>query len=160
MSKPNDPIRDHLARLLEWEEAHVGFDQAVAGVPAHARGECPRGFEHSPWQLLEHLRIAQDDLLDFCLNAKYEHNRAWPDDYWPKEKAPEDDAAWSFSIAECTRSRRQLQQLTREVDDLTAKVPTGNPNQTYLRAILIAADHVAYHLGQLVAVRRALGVWS
>jgi hypothetical protein len=110
--------------------------------------------------LLEHIRIAQDDLLDFCLNVKYVHDRAWPDDYWPRTKAPADEAAWSGSIVACTRSRERLQQLVRDVDDLTTPVPTGKPNQTYLRAILIAADHVAYHVGQLVAVRRALGVWG
>ena len=160
MSEPNDAVRDHLVRLLNWEEAHVGFDQAVAGVPAHARGGCPPGFEHSPWQLLEHIRIAQDDLVDFCLNPKYVHDLTWPDDYWPETKAPADDAAWSESIASCTRSRERLQQVVRDIDDLTTSVPTGNPKQTYLRAILIAADHVAYHVGQLVAVRRALGVWG
>lgn len=160
MSEPNDAVRDHLVRLLSWEEAHVGFDKAVAGVPTGARGGCPPGFEHSPWQLLEHIRIAQDDLVDFCSNPKYVHNLTWPDDYWPRTKAPADEAAWSGSIAACTRSRERLQQVVLEVDDLTKSVPTGNAKQTYLRAILIAADHVAYHVGQLVAVRRALGVWG
>ena len=125
-----------------------------------ARGACPPGFEHSPWQLLEHLRIAQEDILDFCLNEKYVHDLTWPDDYWPKAKAPADDAAWSRSTTACTRSRERLQQLVREVEDLTASVPTGKPGQTYLRAILLAADHVSYHVGQLVAVRKALGVWG
>ena len=159
MTEPNDAVRDHLVRLLSWEEAHVGFDKAVAGLSSDDRGGCPPGFEHSPWQLLEHLRIAQDDLLEFCLNPKYTHDHTWPDDYWPKTKAPLDEAAWSASIAACTRSRERLQQMVREVRDLTTSVPTGNANQTYLRAILIAADHVAYHVGQLVAVRRALGAW-
>ncbi len=160
MREPNDAVREHLVRVLDWKEAHVGFDKAVAGIEAHARGACPTGFEYSPWQLLEHLRIAQEDILDFCLNEKYVHDLTWPDDYWPKAKAPADDAAWSGSISACTRSRERLQQLVREVDDLTASVPTGKPNQTYLRAILLAADHVSYHVGQLVAVRKALGVWA
>jgi hypothetical protein len=160
MSEPNDAVRDHLVRLLSWEEAHVGFDKAVAGVPAGMRGACPPGFEHSLWQLLEHIRIAQDDLVDFCVNPKYVHDRTWPDDYWPKSSAPSDDAAWSESIAACLRSRARLERIAREVEDLTASVPTGNAKQTYLRAILIAADHAAYHVGQVVAVRRVLGVWS
>jgi hypothetical protein len=160
MGEPNDAVREHLVRVLDWEDAHVGFDKAVAGLPAHARGERPPGFEHSAWQLLEHIRIAQDDILDFCVNATYVHALAWPDDYWPKTPAPPDEAAWSASIAAYTRSRERLQQLAREVDDLTASVPTGKPAQTYLRAILLAADHVAYHVGQIVAVRRALGVWG
>jgi uncharacterized damage-inducible protein DinB len=160
MRQPNDAVRDHLARLLDWEDAHVGFDKAVSGIPPEARGSRPPGFEHSPWQLLEHLRIAQDDILDFCLNARYEHNLAWPDDYWPTSPAPPDDRAWQHSVQACTASRERLQQLAREVEDLTACVPTGTAGQSYLRAILMAADHVSYHVGQIVAVRRALGVWT
>jgi hypothetical protein len=160
MREPNDAVRDHLVRLLAWEEAHVGFDKVVAGLPADHRGACPPGFERSPWQLLEHLRIAQDDLLDFCLNAKYAHTRHWPDDYWPRDRAPASEAAWNDSIAACLLSREGLQKVAREVEDLTKNVPTGNEKQTYLRAILIAADHMAYHVGQIVAVRRALGAWG
>lgn len=160
MRQPNDAVRDHLARVLDWEDAHVGFDTAVTGVPPEARGTRPPGFEHSAWQLLEHIRIAQDDILDFCMNAKYAHTLKWPDDYWPPTPGPADAAAWESSMAACTRSRDRLQQLAREVDDLTASVPTGKANQTYLRAILLAADHVAYHVGQIVSVRKALGVWG
>jgi uncharacterized damage-inducible protein DinB len=160
MRQPNDAVREHLVRVLDWEDAHVGFDKAVAGLPPEARGKRAAGLEHSVWQLLEHIRLAQDDILDFCLNAKYEHTMKWPDDYWPKDPAPPSDAAWNDSIAAYTRTTRRLQQLAREVEDLTASVPTGKPNQTYLRAILLAADHVAYHVGQVVAVRKALGVWS
>ena len=160
MRQPNDAIREHLVRVLDWEDAHVGFDKAVANVPPEARGARPLGFEHSVWQLLEHLRLAQEDILDFCVNAKYVHNLEWPDDYWPKAAAPPSDAAWDASIAEFIRSRERFQQLAREVGDLTASVPTGNAQQTYLRAILLAADHVAYHVGQIVAVRRALGRWN
>jgi len=152
-------FRNHLVRLLDWEEAHVGFDKAVDGIPADKRGARAAGFEHSPWQLLEHLRLGQEDILDFCVNARYEHTLKWPDDYWPTQ-APTSDAAWNESIAAFTRSREALQALARDVDDLTAKVPTGTEKQTYLRAILLAADHVAYHVGQLVAVRRALGIWK
>ncbi len=160
MPRPNDVIRQHLVQVLNWEDAHVGFDKAVDGIPAHARGVHPPGFEHSPWQLLEHIRIAQDDILDFCVNAKYVHDRTWPGDYWPKRPAPADEAAWLDSIAACTASRERLQQLAREVTDLTATVPTGEASQTYLRALLLAADHVSYHVGQMVAVRKALGVWN
>ena len=153
-------LRDHLVRLLDWEEAHVGFDKAVKGIPADKRGACPAGFEHSPWQLLEHIRIAQDDILDFCVNAKYEHRMTWPDDYWPKEPGPTSAGAWADSVAAYVRGREELKRLARDVEDLTAKVPTGNATQTYLRAILLAADHAAYHVGQLVDVRRALGIWE
>jgi uncharacterized damage-inducible protein DinB len=160
MRESTDALRDHLARVLDWEEAHVGFEKAVDGIPADKRGARPAGFEHSPWQLLEHIRIAQEDILDFCVNANYEHNMKWPDDYWPKEPGPPNARAWTNSIASYTRSRDGLKQLTREVEDLTARVPAGKGDQTYLRAILLAVDHTAYHVGQLVAIRRALGVWK
>jgi uncharacterized damage-inducible protein DinB len=160
MKKFPDVVRDHLARVLDWEDAHVGFDKAVAGIPAGKRGARAAGFEHSPWELLEHIRIAQEDILDFCVNAKYEHTMTWPDDYWPKQPAPPDEKTWEESIATCVRSRERLKRLAREVEDLTALVPTGQDTQTYLRAILLAADHAAYHVGQLVAVRRALGIWK
>lgn len=159
MRNPSDAVREHCVRLLDWEDAHVGFDKALTGLPADARGVRPPGFEHSVWQPLEHIRLAQDDILDFCLNASYVHARTWPDDYWPKAPAPP-AAAWAGSIAACTRSREQLQQLARDVDDLAAHVPTGKANQTYLRALLLAADHVAYRVGQIVSVRKALGVWG
>jgi len=155
----SDPIREHLARVLDWEEAHVGFDKAVDGIPPAKRGAHAPGFEHSPWQLVEHIRIAQEDILDFCVNAKYHHDKKWPDDYWPKDSTP-DDASWKASLASFAESREKMKQLAREVKDLTAPVPTGKSNQTYLRAILLVADHAAYHVGQLVAVRRALGIWK
>jgi DinB superfamily len=155
----SDALRDHLVRVLDWEEAHVGFDKAVDGIAADKRGVRPAGFEHSPWQLVEHLRIAQDDILDFCVSPKYVHNLKWPDDYWPKDPAPADDKAWIQSIASFELTREELKKLAREVKDLTAPVPTGKPQQTYLRGILLAADHVSYHVGQIVLVRRALGIW-
>ena len=154
-----DSVRDHLVRVLDWEEAHVGFDKAVDGIPPDRRGARAEGFEHSPWALVEHMRIAQEDILDFCVNPGYVHAMKWPDDYWPKDPKP-GDAAWKESLASIVRTRDQFKSLAREVKDLTAPVPTGKSNQTYLRAILLVADHTAYHVGQLVAVRRALGIWG
>ena len=95
MHESTDPFRDHLVRLLDWEEAHVGFDKAVDGIPPDKRGAVPAGFEHSAWQLLEHIRLAQEDILDFCVNPKYEHTMKWPDDYWPRDPAPSSAAEWS-----------------------------------------------------------------
>jgi uncharacterized damage-inducible protein DinB len=155
----NDAFRDHLVRVLDWQEAHVGFDKAIDGIPADKRGARAPGFDHSPWQLLEHMRLAQDDILEFCIDANYHHNLKWPDDYWP-QAAPPSDAAWTDSIASFRRKREKMKVLAREIEDLTANVPTGTGNQTYLRAILLVADHTSYHVGQLVAVRRALGIWS
>ena len=154
-----DAIRDHLVRVLDWEEAHVGFDKAVDGIPADKRGVKAPGFEYSAWQLLEHMRLAQDDILDFCVNPQYVHSLKWPDDYWPAPAPPSIDA-WQESVASFSRSRDTLKALARDVEDLTAKVSTGKGNQTYLRAILLVADHTAYHVGQLVALRRALAIWK
>lgn len=159
MRQPNDVVRKHLVRVLDWEDAHAGFEAAVAGLASGLRGACPPGFEHSAWQLVEHIRLAQEDILDFCVSSSYVHTMTFPDDYWPKTAAPPDEAAWETSVAAVLASRARLQQLAREVDDLTALVPTGTGEQTYLRAILLAADHVAYHVGQLVSLRKALGAW-
>lgn len=159
MAESQDPLRAHLVKVLDWEEAHVGFAKAMDGIPAGQRGARAPGFEHSPWQLLEHIRLAQDDILDFCVNPKYEHTMKWPDDYWPANPEPPGAASWSDSIAGYARGLEGVKKLALEVDDLTAKVPTGKASQTYLRAILMTADHTAYHVGQLVALRRALGIW-
>ena len=156
----SDPIRDHLVRALDWKEAHATFHQAVDGIPADKRGARAAGFEHSPWQLIEHIRLAQDDLLDFCRKADYVHTMKWPDDYWPKAPAPPDDAAWTQSLAGYARGLEGFRQVIRDVEDLGARVPTGKDSQTYLRSILLLIDHTAYHVGQLVALRRALGIWS
>jgi hypothetical protein len=159
MRESTEAFRDHLVLLLDWEDAHVGFDKAVDGIPPDKRGARAAGFEHSPWQLLEHIRLAQEDILDFCVNAAYEHTLNWPDDYWPGDPAPPSEKAWTDSLALYARSLEALKRIAREVEDLTAKVPTGKAHQTYLRAILLTADHTAYHVGQLIAVRRALGLW-
>jgi len=160
MRESTTALRDQLARLLDWEDAHVGFDKAVDGIPPDKRGARAAGFEHSVWQLVEHIRLAQDDILDFCVNSAYKHTLKWPDDYWPKDPAPPSEKAWNESIAAFIRSREKLKRLASDIEDLTAKVPTGKGHQTYLRGILLAADHVAYHVGQIVAVRRALGAWK
>ena len=160
MKESLDPLRAQLVRLLDWEEAHVPFDQAVKAIPSDKRGVHAAGFEHTAWQLLEHMRIAQQDLLDFAVNARYVHALKWPEDYWPRNPAPQDASAWNESIAAFVSDRDRLRQLVQDPGiDLFALVPTGKELQTYLRAILLVADHNAYHLGQLVAVRRALGIW-
>lgn len=159
MSSRNDPLRQQLSKALDWQEAHATFDQAVDGIPADKRGTRPVGFEHSAWQLLEHLRLAQGDLLDFCRNPRYVHEMTWPDDYWPKAPEPSSDQAWAASVAAYRRTRQEAKQFVLDVDDLMARVPTGNESQTQLRSILLIIDHAAYHVGQIVALRRALGIW-
>jgi hypothetical protein len=152
-------IRQHIARMLDWEEAHVGFDRAVEGIPAAARGSKPEGLPYSPWQLLEHLRRTQHDILDFCRNPHYQELK-WPDDYWPAGAGPASEAAWDDSIAQVRKDRTALQQLAMDPDvELTAAIPHGT-GQTYLRELLLVADHTAYHIGELVIVRRLLGIWK
>lgn len=160
MATDIDALRAQLARLLDWKEAHAGFDKAVDGLPADKRGLHANGFDHSPWELLEHLRIAQADILDFCVSATYLHDRTWPDDYWPRSPAPPDPNAWDESVTAFKADREALKDLAKKQPNLFALVPTGKEGHTYLRAILLAADHCSYHVGQLVAVRRALGAWS
>jgi uncharacterized damage-inducible protein DinB len=148
-------LRDHLARALDWKEAHLGFDKAIEGFPADRRGHRPR-FTHSAWELLEHMRIAQNDLLDFCVNENYAHALKWPDDYWPGDSAPS-EAEWNASIEAYKADRAALKKVASDPSiDLFAKVPMGKDTQTYLRSILLVIEHNAYHLGQLVAVRQSL----
>lgn len=157
MTQP-DAIRATIAGLLDWEEAHAGFEKAVAKLPLKLQGTVPDGLPYSPWQLLEHLRITQRDILDFCRDPAYEAPD-WPGDYWPKDPAPASATAWKQSVAAFREDREALQALAGDPGvDLLAKVPAGN-GQTYLRELLLAADHTAYHLGELVVVRRALGAW-
>jgi hypothetical protein len=154
----SDPLREQLARLLGWKEAHAGFDKAVTGVPHAEQGKIPAGFDRSAWQLLEHLRLAQEDILDFSVNPKYVHKK-WPEDYWPKDPAPPDAAAWDRSVAAYRADRERMKQLALDSKiDLFAKIPHGD-GQTYIREIFLVVDHGAYHVGQLVSLRRALGIW-
>ena len=152
-------LRELLRRTLDWEDAHAGFDTAVAGIPVRLRGKRPSGAPHSPWQIVEHLRLAQHDILDFCINPDYEEQR-WPEDYWPASERPESDSAWKKSLAQLRRDRRALQRLAANPKiDLTAQIPHGS-GQTYLRELILVADHTAYHVGQLVLVRQLLGIWK
>jgi hypothetical protein len=151
-------LREQVARLLDWEDAHTSFGSAVAGLSEALRGKQPAGLTYSPWQLVEHLRITQHDILDFCINPKYKE-LSWPNDYWPRSAAPESTAAWTESLRAFELDRAALQQLSRNPKvDLESTIPHGQ-GQTYLRELLLAADHAAYHIGELIVVRRLLGAW-
>lgn len=153
-------LRRWLARLLTFEEAHVGFDAAVAALPPDLRGSRPAGLPYSPWQLLEHIRLTQKDILEFCRPAKYVE-RNWPDDYWPKQPAPPSPDAWNESLDAYRRDRAELIAMANDSSiDLFAVVPNGTGDQTYLRELLLVADHTAYHLGEMVVLRRLLGAWK
>jgi hypothetical protein len=154
-----DPLREHLVSLLSGGNAHAKFDDAVKDFPPDLRGVKPAKAPYSAWQLLEHMRIAQRDILDFCINSNYKE-MAWPDDYWPKMPAPPENAAWTKSIKSFQNDLTQMQKLVSDpATDLLAPIPWGS-GQTILREALLVADHNAYHLGQLVLVRRLLGTWK
>src|SRR5262249_20028600 len=102
-------LRDQLQKFLDWQDAHVGFDVAVKGIPPGLRGRVPPGFVHSLWDVVEHIRLAQKDILDFCRNPRY-RGKKWPDDYWPKAHAPRTAAVWNRTIADFRRDRRALQR--------------------------------------------------
>jgi DinB superfamily len=154
----SEALRGQLARMLAWNEAHVGFDAAVEGLAPSLRGRRPNGFPHSCWELVEHIRLAQHDLLEFCRNPNYSAPR-WPEGYWPALAGPPTPRSWDESIAAFRSDREALQAfVTKSGIDLGARIPHGT-GQTYLRSVLLAADHTSYHVGQLVAVRRLLGAW-
>ena len=159
MADKDKALREHLIYLLGGGGAHVDFESAVKDVPPELRGKIPPNAMHSLWGILEHLRIAQWDILDFSRSAKYEALK-WPDEYWPKTEAPPDDRAWNQSIK---RFRADLEAMKKLVSDpktdLYAKIPHGE-DQTILREALLIADHNAYHLGEFVIVRRLLGNWK
>ena len=152
----DESLRLHLTRLLTWQDAHASFESAVRALPPALRGETPSGIPYSVWQLVEHLRLTQRDILDFCRNPSYEEAR-WPDDYWPASEAPPSEEAWDESIASYIEDRAELVRLAEEAD-LFATIPHGS-GQTYLRELLLVADHNAHHVGQIILVRRLLGAW-
>ena len=152
-------LRDQVVKALAWHDAHVDFERAVAATPVEVRGRKPQGLPYSPWQLLEHLRLTQRDILEFCRNPKYVEPK-WPDDYWPKTDSPPNPSAWDASVAAFARDRDALQKLATDPRvDLFATIPHGS-GQSYLRELVLMIDHNAYHIGELVAARRMLGAWA
>ncbi|HEY1805492.1 MAG TPA: DinB family protein [Terracidiphilus sp.] len=152
-------LRQHLLELLHGGHAHANFDTAVRGLPPALRGKRPRGAEHSPWEILEHLRIAQHDILEFSRDPGHE-SPDWPSGYWPATAAPPDAKAWDKSVRAYRRDLNAMCDLIgNSRTDLFGRIPHGS-GQTVLREALLAADHNAYHLGQLVLVRRLLGAWK
>ncbi len=147
-----------VASALDWEQAHTGLDAVLANLPVELRGRRPDGLPHSVWELLEHIRRTQHDLLEFCVNADYKEID-WPDDYWPSSPAPKDDAEWTACVRAIHADAAALAKFTTETDqDLTSKIPHGT-GQTYLRTVLVAIDHTSHHLGQIIVTRRLLGSW-
>ncbi len=158
-STHDSALREHVLFLLRGGGAHAGFDAAVEGLPKKLRGTKAANIPHTPWRLLEHMRLAQFDIVDFCVNPEY-HERAFPDDYWPASDGPESDAAWDRSIQQFHRDLKNMEDLVSDPKtDLFATIPWGD-GQTYLREALLVAAHNANHIGQLITLRRALCAWK
>lgn len=153
-----DALRQQLSKFIDFGEAHATADDAMADLDLELQGRKPKGVEHSPWELLEHIRITQHDILDFCVNPKYQEHE-WPRDYWPTSAHPPDAASWKKSVGGFRKDRDALRALaTDATTDLFAKIPHGD-GQTYLRELLLAQDHLSYHIGQLILVRQMLDAW-
>lgn len=150
-----ESLRKHLVNLLTKGEAHVDIASTLKDFPPKLRGRKPKGSPHTPWQLLEHMRLGQWDILRFSVDSKHVSPK-WPEGYWPKTDAPSSDKAWKESVQQFLAGLDAMCDLVRDKKhDLFAPIPHGD-GQTLLREALLLADHNAYHLGQLVLVRKTL----
>jgi DinB superfamily len=155
----DEVLRQQLAKVIDWNEAHADFRAAVDDFPAKLRGHVPEGFPYSAWQLLEHVRLALWDILEFSRNPRHKSPK-WPEGYWPKTAVPPSADAWDKSVKAVDEHVDAMRKLVADPSrDLFAPLPHGT-GQTLLREALLVSDHNAYHLGQLVLVRRALGAWQ
>lgn len=158
MSDPQAKVRRDVLELLHGGGAHLRFEDAMAELSADKRGGKLPGQPHTPWRLLEHIRRAQHDILRFIVDPDYE-SPPWPDGYWPEGDAPPDDDAWDRAVRGYESDARKLERLIADpTTDLLAPIAHGE-GQTILREAMLVADHTAYHLGQLVTVRKMLGAW-
>jgi hypothetical protein len=152
-------LRKHLIELLRSRGAHADFDEAIEGLPEELRGVRVKDVPFTAWRLLEHLRMAQWDILEFSRNPKHKSPK-WPEGYWPEGDAPPSSAAWEASVAAFRRNLAEMEKLVRDpAHDLSASIPHGQ-GQTLLREALLVADHNAYHVGQIILLRRMLGAWK
>jgi DinB superfamily len=153
--QPTTSLREHLANLLRMKGAHATLHDTVTGFPEALRGVKPPGAPHSAWQLLEHMRLAQEDILDFSRNPDYKEKK-WPDEYWPAEDAPPNETAWDESVRQFQHDLKEMQALVADTKhDLLAAMPHAK-GQTLLREALLVADHNSYHVGQLMFLRKML----
>ena len=153
-----DPVREQVLALLQGGNAHITFDDAIKGFPAVLRGATRKGVPHTAWEILEHMRIAQWDILEFSRDPKHQ-SPEWPTGYWPKTPKPPSEAAWRKSVTAFRKDLAAMQELIENpATDLYAKIAHGT-GQNILREALLVADHNSYHLGQFVLLRRLLGTW-
>lgn len=151
--------RKIVGSAIDWEEGHASVDAAARGIAPELRGRRPDGLPHSTWELLDHIRRTQADLVDFMTNADYAAPN-WPRDYWPTPHDMPSETAWVSCLAAIHDDREEMKRLaTRGSLDVTKKIPWGE-GQTYLRCMLLVIDHTSYHVGQMIVVRRLLGAWK
>ena len=155
--KKEDTLRAELAELLTSSGAHADFDKAVKGFPLEDAGKLPKGVTWSAWQLLEHMRIAQADILEYVSTPDYREKK-WPEEYWPKSPSPPSKKAWTESVRAFKSDQKKLAAML-ETSDPLRPIPFAN-NKTLLKEILLVTDHNAYHLGELVLLRKLLGNWK
>ena len=152
-------LRRHLVDLLESQHAHVTFERAIDGLPSEARGQQAAQTPYTIWEILEHMRICQRDILEFSRNAEHV-SPEWPSGYWPASLRPEGDAGWENSLQTFRSDLETMKQLVSDPEqDLFTAIPHGD-GQTILREVLLLADHNAYHVGQIVLIRKVLGLWD
>ena len=155
-------LRKQLQALLDGGQAHATFDAAVKDFPAKLRGVVPEGLPYSAWQIVEHIRLAQRDILEFSNNTDGSYKELkWPEAYWPKSAEPESEEAWEHSIAQIREDRKAFEKLLKSADDAELVAPFAwGDGQNLLRQALLLADHDAYHVGELIVVRRLVGAWK
>lgn len=159
MDDAQKTLRDHVLYVLKGGGAHVSFERALQSLPAKFRGLRPEGTPYTAWMLLEHMRLAQWDILEFSRNKKHV-SPGWPEGYWPKSEVPPSAPAWTESLAAFRKDLKAMQALVANPKtDLYARIPWGG-GQTVLREALLVADHNAYHVGQLVMLRKMVGAWE
>lgn len=156
--KENSILIKQLTELLDGKNAHATFDEAVKNLPANLRGVKPDKLPYSIWQLAEHIRIAQWDILEFSRNEKYQSPK-WPDEYWPKNEAPESENDWENCLQQIKNDRDEFVDLLHENEDKLFVPFSYGDGQTLLREALLIADHTSYHTGEIIALRRLLGAW-
>lgn len=157
MKSEHKILIDELVKLLRGGSAHLSFQEAVNGLPAEIRGIKPENMPYSIWQLVEHIRITQWDMLQFCINENYQSPK-WPDEYWIKEAKPKNDSAWQQSITQINNDLEAFIEVLKK-EDIYEEIPHGN-GQNIVREALQIADHTSYHAGEIIAIRRMLKAWK
>ena len=160
MTTAENAIRKQLVELLRGEQAHATFEDVVKNFPPKLRGVAPTGLPYSAWQVLEHIRIAQDDIVRFSMNhdGAY-HSPQWPEGYWPASAAPADSKSWEHSVQQVQSDRDKMIRLVNDpASNLLSPFPWGE-GQNLLREAMLVADHTSHHLGGLIVIRRLLGAW-